>query len=152
MSTAPVRSKCRVPSARAVAGISRAPSATATMPSGTLTAKIACQPNAWVKTPPSSAPEEAPSPPTAPHAARPRLRSRPSANEAVMIDSVAGDSTAPLSPWIARAAISRSRESASAHPSEDSANIAVPTRNTRRRPSRSAERPPSIRKPANVSV
>ena len=69
-----------------------------------------------------------------------------------MIDSVAGDSTAPPRPWTARAPISSPRESASAQASEDSANSAVPARNTRRRPSRSAERPPSIRKPANVSV
>ena len=151
-STAPVRSKWRVPSARADAGIRRVPRRTTMSPSGTLTAKIACHPNAWVRMPPSSAPEDAPRPPTAPHAASPRLRSRPSANEEVMIDSVAGDSTAPLMPCTLRAAISRSRESASAHPSEASANNAVPTRNTRRRPSRSAERPPSIRKPANVSV
>ena len=46
-----------------------------------------------------------------------------------------------LSAWRARA-----------QASEDSANIAVPARNTRRRPRRSAERPPSIRKPANVRV
>ena len=69
-----------------------------------------------------------------------------------MIDRVAGDSTAPLMPCTARAAISSVRESASAHPSDARANKAVPTRNTRRRPSRSADRPPSIRKPANVSV
>ena len=97
-STAPVRSKWRVPSAGADAGIRREPSATTMIPSGTFTAKIACHPNACVRTPPNSAPDEAPRPPTAPQAARPRLRSRPSANEEVMIDRVAGDSTAPLTP------------------------------------------------------
>jgi len=70
----------------------------------------------------------------------------------VMIDSVAGETTAPPKPCNARAPSSRPREEASAQASDESANSAVPTTNTRRRPSRSAERPPSIRKPAKVSV
>jgi hypothetical protein len=152
MSTAPATSKWRVSSAGAIAGITRSPSTTTSKPSGTLTAKMAGQPKAWVRKPPSSAPEDAPSPPTAPHAARPRLRSGPSRSDEVMIERVAGDSTAPLKPCRPRAPISSPRESASAQTSEDRANIAVPARNTRRRPSRSAKRPPSIRKPAKVSV
>ena len=67
-------------------------------PSGTLIAKIAGQPSAWVRTPPSSAPEEAPSPPTAPHRPRPRLRSGPSGSDEVMIESVAGETIAPPKP------------------------------------------------------
>jgi hypothetical protein len=69
-----------------------------------------------------------------------------------MIDRVAGERTAPANPWRARAPMSRPRESASAHKSEDRENSATPARNTRRRPRRSAERPPNIRKPAKVNV
>ena len=121
-------------------------------PIGTLMAKIASQPSVCVSSPPTSAPDEAPSAPVAPQTPSARLRSRPSANEEVMIESVAGESTAPPKPCSARAPISSPRESASAQASDESANSAVPTRNTRRRPSRSAARPPSIRNPANVSV
>ena len=151
-STAPVASKFRGPVWRAPAGMTRRPSAITTAPSGTLTAKIAGQPNAWVRKPPRSAPEDAPRPPIAPHAATPRLRSVPSANDEVMIDSVAGETIAPAKPCSARTPISSPRDEASAQMSEESANSPVPKRNTRRRPSRSAERAPSMRKPAKVSV
>ena len=134
------------------AGSARKPTAITTAPSGTLIAKIAGQPSVWVSTPPSSAPEEAPSPPTAAHRPRPRLRSGPSGSAEVMIERVAGATIAPPKPCRARAAISSVRESATAHASDDRVNSATPTRNTRRRPNRSAERPPSIRNPANVSV
>ncbi len=133
-------------------GIARNPSATTISPSGTLMAKIACHPIHWVSAPPSSAPEEAPSAPSAPHRARPRLRSGPSGSVLVMIASVAGEVTAPAIPCTVRAPISSPREAASAQASELSANIVVPARNTRRRPSRSADRPPSISSPAKVSV
>ncbi len=89
-------------------------------------AKIACQPSVCVSTPPSSAPDEAPSPPIAAHRPRPRLRSGPSGSAEVMIESVAGATIAPPNPCSARAAISRLRESASAHASEDSVNSATP--------------------------
>ena len=86
-------------------GSRAAPRTITSAPSGTLMAKIAGQPSAWVSTPPSSAPEEAPRPPIAPHAPRPRLRSGPSGSEEVMIDSVAGETTAPPKPCSARAAM-----------------------------------------------
>ena len=89
-------------------------------------AKIAGQPSVCVRMPPSSAPDEAPRPPIAPHAPRPRLRSGPSGSEEVMIDSVAGETTAPPNPCSARAPISSPRESASAQASEENANSAVP--------------------------
>ncbi len=151
-STAPATSKWRGPSSLLPAGITRSATAITIAPSATLMAKIAGQPNPCVSNPPSSAPDDAPSPPTAPHAPRPRLRSGPSGSDAVMIDSVAGETTAPANPCSARAPINRPRDDASAQSNEANANRPVPAMNTRRRPSRSAERPPSIRKPANVSV
>ena len=69
-----------------------------------------------------------------------------------MIDRVVGETIAPPNPWSARAEMSRVGESATAQASEERTNSAVPASKTRRRPSRSADRAPSIRKPANVIV
>ena len=91
-------------------------------------------------------------PAIAPHTPSARLRSAPSAKEVVMIARLAGESTAPPRPCSARAPISRPREPANAQSSEAELKSAVPARNTRRRPSRSAARPPSSRKPAKVIV
>ncbi len=151
-STAPATSKLRVAPASRPPAISRRPSTITIAPSGTLTAKIAGQPRPCVSTPPSSAPEEPPSAPIAPHMPTARLRSGPALKELVTIDSVAGERIAPPSPCTARAPSSRLCESDSAQASEESENSAVPARNTLRLPSRSAERPPSIRNPAKVSV
>ena len=57
---------------------------------------------------------------------------------------------APPSPCTARDAISIPSDCASPHASEASVKSATPTMNTRRRPSRSAARPPSSRKPPNA--
>ena len=151
-SSAPEASKCLCPARRGRPGRCRGRSRITPAPMGTLTRKIAGQPNACVSTPPSSTPSEPPTPPIAPHTPRARLRSRPSVNEVAMIARLAGEITAPPMPCSVRAPISSVRESASAHASDAIANSAVPARNTRRRPSRSAARPPSSRKPANVSV
>ena len=109
----------RAPHRLGGSGIRRSPIAITIAPSGTLTAKIAGQPKPCVSMPPSSAPEEAPSAPIAPHMPTARLRSGPASNELVTIDSVAGESTAPPSPCNARAPSSRPRVSASAQASED---------------------------------
>ncbi|HTZ87872.1 MAG TPA: hypothetical protein VMB05_14490 [Solirubrobacteraceae bacterium] len=151
-SVAPSTSKCLCGSSLRPSGIKRGPSAITASPIGTLITKIAGQLSPCVSTPPSSAPSEPPTPPIAPHTPSALLRSAPSANEVVMIARLAGEITAPPTPCSARAAISIEEESASAQTSEASENNAVPARNTRRRPSRSAARPPSNRKPANVSV
>ena len=105
-----------------------------------------------MSTPPSSTPAAPPAPPIAPQMPTARLRAGPSANVVVRIDSEAGATIAPPRPCAARAAISRTLLSASPPASEASANSVSPKTNTRRRPSRSAARPPSSRKPANVTV
>ena len=56
--------------------------------------------------PPSSTPAAPPAPATAPQIPSARLRSDPSANVVVMIDSAAGETIAAPRPWMARAAIS----------------------------------------------
>ena len=80
------------------------------------------------------------------------MRSAPSRNELVMIDSVAGESTRAGEALQRAGAEQQPARVASAQISEQTANAAVPAMNTRRRPSRSAARPPSSRKPANVIV
>ena len=80
------------------------------------------------------------------------MREAPSANEVVRIARLAGEITAPPMPCTERAAISIVWDALTAQTSDDSVNSAVPNRNTLRRPSRSEARPPSSRKPANVSV
>jgi hypothetical protein len=81
-----------------------------------------------------------------------RLRSAPSANVVVMIDSAAGETIAAPRPWIARATISHASDCANPPASDANENTISPIMNMRLRPSRSARRPPSSRKPPNVSV
>ncbi len=50
---------------------------TATTATGRFTRKIACQPNPWVRSPPSIGPAAAAAPLTAPHTPNAVLRSRP---------------------------------------------------------------------------
>jgi len=80
------------------------------------------------------------------------LRSAPSANVVVMIDSAAGETIAAPRPCTARATISHASDCARPPASEASENRISPVMNMRLRPSRSASRPPSSRKPPNVSV
>ena len=102
--------------------------------------------------PPNSTPAAAPLPPIAPQIPSALFRSAPSSNVVVMIASVAGEMIAAPSPCTARAAISTPIEPESPQASDATENSATPAMNTRRRPSRSAARPPSSRKPPNVIV
>src|SRR3954471_15044400 len=124
----------------------------AARPMGTLMKRIHCQPATSVSTPPSSTPAAPPAPPIAPHAPSALLRSEPSVKVVVMIARLAGEMIAPPSPWVARAAISIPWLEASPPTSEATEISSRPPTNTRLRPSRSAIRPPSSRKPANASV
>src|SRR5580765_4256172 len=124
-------------------GVSRSTAA----PTGTLTKKIHSQPRYFVSTPPASTPTAAPLPPSAPQIPSALLRSGPSSKLVITIDRAAGEMIAPPSPCTARDAISIPSDCASPHASEASVNSATPTMNTRRRPSRSAARPPSSKKP-----
>ncbi len=122
----------------------------AMMPTGRLTKKIHSQPSHSVSIPPKSTPAAAPEPPMAPHTPSALLRSAPSEKVVVTMDSAEGVMMAAPKPWIARETISMVSLWARPHSSEASVKRATPTRNTRRRPSRSAARPPSSRKPPNV--
>ncbi len=76
----------------------------------------------------------------------------PSAKVVVTIDSAAGEIIAVPSPCAARAPLSQASLWASPPSSEASENSVMPTMNIRRRPKKSASRPPSSRKPPKVSV
>ena len=80
------------------------------MPTGTLTMKFHCQLSVWVSTPPSSRPNAAPPAAMPPHTESAFVRSGPSLKVVVMIDSAAGETSAPPRPWKARATISISPE------------------------------------------
>jgi hypothetical protein len=80
------------------------------------------------------------------------FRSDPSWNVVEMIERAAGERIAAPSPCTARAAISVPSEFERPQASEARVNSATPTMNTRRRPSRSATRPPRSRKPPKVSA
>ncbi len=69
-----------------------------------------------------------------------------------MMASVAGATTAPPSPCTARATVSIPWLVDRPPASEAAAKSSSPATKTRRRPSRSAARPPRSRKPAKVSV
>ena len=76
------------------------------MPTGTLTKKIHSQPRYFVSTPPASTPTAAPEPPIAPQMPSALLRSGPSSNVVMMIESAAGEMIAAPRPCSARAPIS----------------------------------------------
>ena len=126
--------------------------AAAAMPIGTLTNSTHSQPAHSVSTPPSSTPAAPPEPATAPQTPSAVLRSAPSLKVVVTIESAAGETSAAPRPCTARAMISHSSLWAKPPASEASANSSRPEMNIRRRPSRSARRPPSSRKPPKINV
>jgi hypothetical protein len=83
-------------------------------------------------------------PPYAPSAF---TRSVPWLKLVVRMDSAAGVISAAPSPWASRAPISMPEFCASPPASDARPNSTVPATSVRRRPSRSANRPPSSRKP-----
>ena len=75
-----------------------------------------------------------------------------SVNRLMMSDSATAVTTAPPRPCTARAAMSIEREVATPQPTDAMVNRIRPIRNRRRLPNRSPRRPPSSRKPPNVSM
>src|SRR3954447_5647868 len=119
------------------------------MPTGMLMKKIHDQLSQLVSTPPSKTPAAPPLPDAAPPTPSAVFRSRPSSKVVVRIERAAGESSAAPSPWRARKAINDPSDHASPSRSEANVKSARPAMNRRRRPSRSAMRPPSRRKPPN---
>ena len=88
----------------------------------------------------------------APHTPSALFRSAPSGNMFITMDSAAGSTIAAPSPCRQRIRIRNESVVASPQASEDAVNTARPAIRMRRRPSRSAARPPSSRKPPKVSA
>jgi hypothetical protein len=116
------------------------------------TYSTACQATASVSTPPRMAPAAPPLPATAPQMPSALFRSGPSANSVITSARAAGETSAAPSPWVPRAMTSHSADCARAPASEAAVNSTSPAMNMRRRPIRSAIRPPSSRKPPNSSA
>ncbi len=102
--------------------------------------------------PPRSAPADAPAEDTALQAPSAQARAGPSAKVAVRMVRVAGARMAAPNPCRARAPTNQASLWAMPPRRLDRVNTVRPTMKTRRRPNRSAARPPSRRKPAKVSV
>jgi hypothetical protein len=147
---APAKSKWRCARVARLSRSSHGVTAIAAIPTGTLTKKIHDQFRDEVNSPPSSTPAAAPLP-----RRRRRCRARdcargPSAKVVVSSESAAGASSAPPRPWSPRNAISEPSDQARPQSSELSENSASPLMNRRRRPSRSASRPPRSSAPPKM--
>ena len=147
---APGTSKCRWATSATLSRTSRGVNASTSTPTGTLMKKIHDQLSELVSAPPSSTPAAPPLPETAPQIPSAKLRSLPSGKVVVRIDSAAGESSAAPRPWRARKPIREPSDQASPSSSELAVKSAIPAMNRRRRPSRSAMRPPSSRTPPNM--
>jgi hypothetical protein len=79
------------------------------------------------------------------------LRSGPSWNVVVNNESAVGAMMAAEIPCTTRDPMSTGPDHASPHVNDEAANRPAPIMNMRRRPSRSAKRPPSSRKPPKLS-
>ena len=142
-------SRRRGPSARDSCRRTRA-TANRAIPIGTLTKRIQRHDRYWVSSPPNRAPAAPPPAATALHTPNALARARWSVNVTVRMVSVAGDRMAAPTPWSERAAI-RVAWSVANPPSRLAAvKRPSPTRKMRRRPYRSASRPPSSSSPPKV--
>ncbi len=109
---------------------------------GMLRAKIQRQDAASTSWPPISGPSTVPMPPHAVHA--PTALPRSSGGKvATIVASAAGVSTAPNTPWRARANTSISIVGATAQKTEVTPNPPTPIMNTRRSPKMSPSDPPT---------
>ena len=120
---------------------------------GTLTKKIHSQPTYSVRTPPRSTPIAAPEPAIAPRMPSALFRSAPSAKVTSVIEKTDGERIAPAAPCSEpRDDQHRGRGARGPRAARSRAKSARPTMKRLRRPSRSPMRPPSSRKPPNVSA
>ena len=133
-------------------GTYRAVSTIAARPTGMFTQKMPRQPTEPTSTPPISGPAAMLMPTTPPHTPMARARSAGSVNVLVMMDIATGLSIEPPTACTMRNAISQPRPGARLHSSEPRVKTTSPAWNVRRRPTRSAVEPASIRKLATTSV
>ena len=127
-------------------GRNRSPATIATTATGTLTRKIARQPEPnrlrSISEPPTSGPATAPSPITGPTIAN-AFCWPSSPNSSRVSPKPCGTMIAAIAPCSVRAAISAPGDGASAHSAEAAPNAPTPVSSTRRRPRMSPSRLPS---------
>ena len=141
--------RCRsapVAGAGRASGSTRGAATSATIAIGAGRRNVQRQPIS-VSSPENTRPSEKPLAPQAVKMPEARLRAGPSANVVVMIERPPGAVNAAAAPLTKRVAISRVPSSTSPPSSEATVKTASATRKTRRRPSRSAVRPPSSSRP-----
>jgi hypothetical protein len=109
--------------------------------------KIHSQPGPSTSGPPISQAAVAPMPPSAPQIPSALFRSALSVKVVAMIERAVGVMIAAPAPWTTRAARSAAGDQASPHMSDAAVKSRTPVMNRRRRPSRSAARPPSKSSP-----
>ena len=119
--------------------------------SGTLTKNVSRH-DAVVSSPPSMAPTASPAAPTAAHTASARFLAGPAGKTVPIRPRIAGCSSAAARPWVPRAASSTAPSCATPPTALATQNRLTATRKRRLAPSRSASRPPTIRKPANPTA
>ena len=136
-------------SPRSPSGTTRATSSIVTSTSGTFSAKIQRHEAVSTSWPPINGPMTTPMAPQAVH--EPTALPRSSRGNTITITaSAAGDTSAPLTPWSARASTSTSIVGANAHRSEVSPKPISPAVNTRLSPRTSPSEPPTRISEANV--
>ena len=133
-------------------GTNRAVSAMAARPTGMFTQNVPRQPTESTSRPPTTGPSAMDRPYAPPQTPIARARSALSVNVLVMIDIATGLSMDPPMACSMRNAISQPRPGARLHRPEPAVKMARPIRKTRRRPTRSAVAPDSIRKLASTSA
>ncbi len=113
-------------------------------------AKIQRHDASWIRAPPPSGPTTVAIPVHAVQEPIAVARS-PSSKVSMISASVLGTSSAPATPWSARAPIRNALLGAIAHSSEQAPNPTRPAANTRRRPSTSPSDPPTRSSEDSVS-
>jgi hypothetical protein len=150
--SAPGRSRRRTRTAARLSWSRKGAASAARTATGTLTSITQRQPAALVNSPPRIIPATNPPDNTAPYTPSARVRSGPSRNIVVSNDSAAGAIKAPATPCTARLTSNIAPDCAKPAVRQDAANNHSPAMNMRRRPYRSAARPPSISRPPNASA
>jgi hypothetical protein len=106
----------------------------------------------WVSAPPSTSPISPPAPTIAPNTANALPRSSGSLNVVVRIDRAAGASSAPNTPWLARAVTSIAKLTEAPPTADATEKPTSPVMNVSLRPNRSPSRPPNSSRLPNVSA
>ena len=150
-SPVPARSKRLGASGSRVSGTWRIVTQITTAASGTLMTKISRHDTDWISQPPTNGPIAVVMPAKPDHAPIAAARSW-RRKLASRIARLPGVSSAPPTPWNARARMRSPDVGATAHASDATANHTTPTTKMRRRPSRSPSEPPKRRNAAKVNV